>query len=176
MDQYLIAFGSNLGSRDLTISQAIALIGKQVGGILRVSHFYETAPIGNADQQFLNGALICQSTITCPFAVLRTLLAIEKSLGRTRETHWGNRTIDLDLIMWQRTDGESSRIVSPELSLPHPRCTERDFVLIPACEIAGDWQHPESGQCLSHYLNQLTTHTVQKKWEPQGPPPKMQNT
>jgi len=175
MDQYLIALGSNLGSRELTIARAIALIEEQVGKILIVSQLYETEPIGNADQQFLNGALVCQSRITSPFAVLATLLAIEKSLGRTRETYWGNRTIDLDIVLWRREDGKYPRIDTPELVLPHPRCTERDFVLVPACEIAGNWQYPESGQCLSGYLSLLKTHTIQKKWGPHGPPPKMQN-
>ncbi|MFW7377628.1 MAG: 2-amino-4-hydroxy-6-hydroxymethyldihydropteridine diphosphokinase [Oligoflexus sp.] len=176
MDQYLIAFGSNLGEREHWIRQAIALIEELIGNILKVSQVYETAPIGPADQSFLNGALVCQSRITSPFAVLEGLLSIEKRLGRIRDTFWGNRTIDLDLIAWKTGDGKFPLIETENLSLPHPRCIERDFVMVPVCEIASEWYFARSQQCFSAYLEKTQIKSIQKKWGSLGSPYNEQNT
>ena len=138
--EYLIAIGSNLGDREEHIQGAIELIGKSIGKPVRVATLYETAPVGAADQQFLNSALIVLSKLP-PAEVLQLLLNIEKVLGRLREVHWGNRTIDLDIILVKK-NGEPMSVSTESLNVPHPRLLERDFVLCPCAEIAPDWIHP----------------------------------
>lgn len=176
MDSYLIAIGSNLGDRMHNIREAQALIAARVGKILKVSSIYETLPVGNANQCFLNGALICQSLFKQPKQILKILLDIERDLGRVRETHWGNRTIDLDLILHQNSEGSFPLVQSKDLQIPHPRCTERDFVLVPACEIAGQWLLPPHQVPLSSYLPIVKIHSIQKNWGPCGPLEHSQNS
>lgn len=149
--EYLIALGSNLGNRLATLGQAINQIETRCGNTTARSSFYRTSPVGAADEEFINGAISVQS-IHPPEFVMTTLLSIEERLGRTREVHWGNRTIDLDLILAKKILGaefeavcENLIINSVGLQIPHPRMLERDFVLVPAAEIAPDWIHPISG-------------------------------
>ena len=128
----VIAIGSNLGDRELNIDSAVAEIAK----IIEVTHLstnYETDPVGGPDQpKYLNAVLIADSVIA-PHELLKSLLQIETRLGRTREVHWGPRTIDLDLIQYGSLLSKSE-----ELELPHPRAHERRFVLEPWFEIEPD--------------------------------------
>ncbi len=149
MHTYLIALGSNLGDRKYYIEQAIAAIRSQCGKVLEVAPFLETSPIGAADQLFINTALTLESTLE-PLSLLNILLKIELELGRERKEKWGNRPIDLDIILW-RSDAISQVYESPELSIPHPETLKRDFVLIPAKAIASDRIHPLTGQELGDY-------------------------
>ena len=150
--QYLIALGSNLGDRGDALRQAQQLILSRCGLIAACASTYETAPVGAADQKFLNSALICHSAID-PEEFLAELLAIEIELGRVRTVRWGNRTIDLDLLLCRRRDDvKPVAWESPSLTLPHPEILARDFVLVPAVEIAADWVHPASGRALEDEL------------------------
>ncbi|CAB4696036.1 MAG: 2-amino-4-hydroxy-6-hydroxymethyldihydropteridine diphosphokinase [Actinobacteria bacterium] len=136
----VIAIGSNLGDRELNIDSAVAEIAK----IIEVTHLstnYETDPVGGPDQpKYLNAVLIADSVIA-PHELLKSLLQIETRLGRTREVHWGPRTIDLDLIIY----GEEI-IDSADLVLPHPRAHERRFVLEPWAEIDPEAEIPSIGR------------------------------
>ena len=86
--------------------------------------------------QFLNG--VCQvRTSLAPLALLHILLAIEQEMGRVRLRHWGERNIDLDLLLY-----EDVVMDTPELILPHPDMQNRDFVLLPLAEIAPELVHP----------------------------------
>ena len=144
--QYLIAFGSNLGSRRNNIDKAIHEIQK-LGKNVCVSNIYETPPLGPADQNFLNGVMTVASPIP-PIILLENLLAIETMLGRTRHVRWGNRSIDLDIILASYNGQNIIAKNNNELILPHPEALNRNFVLVPATEIAGDWIHPTTGRTL----------------------------
>ena len=72
-----------------------------------------------------------------PLALLHTLLEIEQEMGRVRLRHWGERNIDLDLLLY-----EDVVMDTPELILPHPDMQNRDFVLLPLAEIAPELVHP----------------------------------
>jgi 2-amino-4-hydroxy-6-hydroxymethyldihydropteridine diphosphokinase len=139
----LVAFGANLGDRLAYIESALRHIGSQCGPVIALSSLYETAPIGNADQTFLNGALICQSLLE-PTDLMQRLLAIETELGRQRTTKWGNRTIDLDVILWQTPEGECYETSTPLLTIPHPEAAKRDFVMRPCLDIAAHWRYPKT--------------------------------
>jgi 2-amino-4-hydroxy-6-hydroxymethyldihydropteridine diphosphokinase len=150
--QYLIALGSNLGDRHRHICHAQDLIAELCGPIVAISSTFETAPMGAADQTFLNSTLICEATLA-PEDMLAKLLAIEVQLGRVRTVRWGNRTIDLDILLCQRTfDHQAICQDSATLNLPHPEILRRDFVLVPAAEIAGHWIYPHSQRTLEQEL------------------------
>lgn len=146
--RYLIALGANLGDREAMLARAVALIGERVGPVAARAKVYETAPVGAADQTFLNSALVCESALG-PDETLAALLAIETEMGRVRREKWGNRTIDLDVLMWEPEPGASRAWSSPTLTIPHPHLLDRDFALVPACDVAGDWRHPTTGRTLA---------------------------
>ena len=128
----VIALGANIGNPQEQIDLAIALLKESID-VKKVSSMYTTAPVGGVEQpDFINAVCIAESEL--PAADLLSLLhGIEKVLGRTREIHWGPRTIDLDLIQYG-----SILSYAEELTLPHPRAHERRFVLEPWQEIDPD--------------------------------------
>ena len=124
--------GANLGEREDTLRAAVAALGATEGvEVVAVSAFRETDPVGYLDQpRFLNGAVALETTLR-PRELLEALLAVERSLGRTREgPRFGPRTIDLDLLVY----GEEA-VDEPGLTVPHPRLQERRFALEPLAEL-----------------------------------------
>lgn len=132
-----IALGSNLGDKEKNLRRALLLLTQQGVEVVRVSSFLSTEPYGVTDQpQFLN-AVACVRTSLEPLALLDVLLATELAMGRVRLRHWGERNIDLDLLLY-----EDVVLDTPRLRLPHPDMQNRDFVLLPLAEIAPELKHP----------------------------------
>lgn len=132
-----IALGSNLGDKEKNLRRALLLLTQQGVEVVRVSSFLSTEPYGVTDQpQFLN-AVACVRTRLAPLALLDVLLATELAMGRVRLRHWGERNIDLDLLLY-----EDVVLDTPRLRLPHPDMQNRDFVLLPLAEIAPELKHP----------------------------------
>lgn len=132
-----IALGSNLGDKEKNLRRALLLLTQQGVEVVRVSSFLSTEPYGVTDQpQFLN-AVACVRTSLTPLALLDVLLATELAMGRVRLRHWGERNIDLDLLLY-----EDVVLDTPRLRLPHPDMQNRDFVLLPLAEIAPELKHP----------------------------------
>ena len=132
-----IALGSNLGDKEKNLRRAFVLLTQQGVEVVRVSSFLSTEPYGVTDQpQFLN-AVACVRTSLAPLALLDVLLATELAMGRVRLRHWGERNIDLDLLLY-----EDVVLDTPRLRLPHPDMQNRDFVLLPLAEIAPELKHP----------------------------------
>ena len=131
-----IALGSNLGDKEKNLRRALLLLTQQGVEVVRVSSFLSTEPYGVTDQpQFLN-AVACVRTSLAPLALLDVLLATELAMGRVRLRHWGERNIDLDLLLY-----EDVVLDTPRLHLPHPDMQNRDFVLLPLAEIAPELKH-----------------------------------
>ncbi len=108
--------------------------------MLAVSSLRETDPVGVLDQpRFLNGAARLQTELA-PRALLDSLLDVERALGRERAERWGPRTIDLDLLLYDRLV-----LDEPGLTLPHPRLHERRFALEPLAELAPGLELPGRG-------------------------------
>lgn len=139
--RYLVAIGANLEPRASFISDAIKLVRSRCGEVAVVSSFLETDPIGVADKPFLNGVFDLRSSLK-PDALLVALQDIEHQLGRKRTIRWGNRTIDLDIILWQG-NGVCKEFNNERLRIPHPSFRDRSFVMIPLAEIGSDWLLPE---------------------------------
>ncbi len=148
----MIGLGSNLGDRAALLEGALAALAATSGvRIGRVSSFRETEPVGGPPGQgpYLNAAAALETTLE-PIDLFRALQAIEARFGRVRTVRWGERTLDLDLLLF---DG---RIIdSPELTVPHPRLAERRFVLEPLAQIAPDAVEPVTGQTVSGLLREL---------------------
>ena len=137
MSEAYVALGSNLGDREENLRNALAHLSANEVEVVKVSTFIETEPYGVTDQPgFVNA--VCQvETKLEPLELLRLLLSIEQEMGRVRLRRWGERNIDLDLLLY-----EDACVVSEELTLPHPDMQNRDFVLLPLAEIAGEVVHP----------------------------------
>ena len=137
MSTAYVALGSNLGDREENLRSALKNLEANGVRVVKVSTFIETEPYGVTDQPgFVNA--VCQvETELEPLELLRLLLKIELEMGRVRIRRWGERNIDLDLLLY-----EDACVVSEELILPHPDMQNRDFVLLPLAEIAGKVVHP----------------------------------
>ena len=148
----LIGLGSNLGDRRATLLRAIAELDGSPGvSVGKVSAFHETEPVGGPPGQgpYLNAAASLETTLE-PRELLRLLHRIEARNGRTRDVHWGERTLDLDLLLYDDRIMETS-----ELSIPHPRMAGRRFVLEPLAEIAPGAVDPVTGKTVAMMLEDL---------------------
>jgi 2-amino-4-hydroxy-6-hydroxymethyldihydropteridine diphosphokinase len=134
-----IALGANIGDRLANLRRAIDLIGASDAStapitstikILRLSPLYESAPVGVTDQPaFLNAVLLAQTDLES-LPLLDALQAIEHTIGRRPGRRWGPRPIDLDILTY-----DDQRIDTERLTVPHPRLTERGFVLQPLADL-----------------------------------------
>jgi len=157
-----IALGSNLGNSLETLEGALDALRDAPGITVETySSWYRTAPVGGPSQpDYLNGCALVQTTLE-PHDLLATILGIETTFGRVRQVHWGPRTLDLDLLLY------GDRIIdTPTLEVPHPRMSQRAFVLMPLAEIAPDWIDPVSGQTIGHLLDRVDQSGVQKMTDP----------
>ncbi len=136
MAEALIALGGNLGDVRATLDAAIAKLcdGTDVRLLARSSD-YRTPPWGVEDQPEFVNACIAVTTAMSPHALLARAQAVEQAFGRdrTKERHWGPRSLDIDLLAY-----DDVALATPDLTLPHPRMFERAFVLVPLAEIAAD--------------------------------------
>lgn len=147
----ILALGSNMGNRQEYLKRAIEELEKRCGRITKTSSILETKAYGYTEQDdFLNMAL-CLETELAPHELLAELNAIEADLGRVREIHWGPRTIDLDIIYYEDFIVEDER-----LTIPHADLHNRDFVLKPVCEIAGDYFDPKRKKTVRELLEALS--------------------
>lgn len=154
MARCLIGLGSNLGDRHAALSAAVSRLRQDARLFLVAkSHWRETQPAGgpSGQQQFLNGAALVETSLPAQ-DVLDLLQQIETELGRMRETAWGSRAIDLDLLLYNE-----ERVKTPRLTVPHPRMAWRRFVLEPAAEIAGQMVHVETGWTIARLLGHLNS-------------------
>jgi 2-amino-4-hydroxy-6-hydroxymethyldihydropteridine diphosphokinase len=136
MAEALLGLGGNVGDVRATLDEAIALFadGQDVRLLARSSD-YSTPPWGVTDQPAFVNLAIAVETMLSPRELLTRALNVERALDRDRkrETRWGPRTVDIDLLAYGDV-----KLDEPALTLPHPRLFERAFVLVPLAEIAPD--------------------------------------
>lgn len=157
-----IALGSNLasrwGAREGNLREAVRRVGT-LGRVAAVSAFYDTAPVGFREQpDFLNAALLLETDLE-PLELMRSLLGIERAMGRDRSNALpkGPRIIDLDLLLMDDLvlNDARSEDGQVELTLPHPAMAARRFVLEPLAEIAPGMRDPATGRSVAELLAAL---------------------
>ncbi|HPO13764.1 MAG TPA: 2-amino-4-hydroxy-6-hydroxymethyldihydropteridine diphosphokinase [Candidatus Hydrogenedentes bacterium] len=143
-----LSLGSNLGDREVNLQRALEALEAVAGiAIIAKSHYYETEPVGVAEQpDFLNLAVEIETELA-PLELLNAVKEIEARLGRTPSEHWGPRVIDIDIILW----GERTVTTEP-LMVPHKEFRKRAFVLAPLAEIAPDAVDPVTGKTVTELL------------------------
>ena len=147
-----LALGSNLGDRARTLENAVTLLGKHLANV-RLSPIYETEPVGYLEQgKFLNAALE-GTTELGPRELLNACQEIEKQLGRERIIRNGPRTIDIDILFYGNT-----LLNEPDITIPHPRLHEREFVLKPLTDICPELVHPTIKKTVKELYEGLETH------------------
>lgn len=151
-----LGLGSNLGDRKSNIREALDRLSRNSDiRVKRVSSLYETAPVGVLDQPDFVNAVAAVETNLEPLELLRAVLDVEASMGRVRNSRWGPRVIDIDVLLY-----DNVRMCTSELTIPHPRMMERAFVIAPLAEIAPDLDLPDGrkpGDVLSDLLDQRVT-------------------
>ncbi|MCR5508059.1 MAG: 2-amino-4-hydroxy-6-hydroxymethyldihydropteridine diphosphokinase [Lachnospiraceae bacterium] len=146
-----IGLGSNMGDKKDIINEALSRMeGDDDIKVLERSSLIDTKPYGKTDQpDFLNGAVHIKTMYT-PLELLKCLNEIELLSGRVREEHWGPRTLDLDILLY-----DDIIMDTPDLTIPHYDMKNRDFVLKPLCEIASWLRHPVEGKTIREMLSSL---------------------
>lgn len=149
MAEIYLGLGSNLGDREENLQRAEEALAPDVV-IRKKSSLYETEPQYVVDQpRFLNRVL-CGVTKLAPHALLAFLKRIESDLGRVPSERFGPRLVDLDILYY-----EDKIVNDADLEIPHPRISEREFVLRPMLEIAPDFPHPVTGETTADMLKAL---------------------
>ena len=152
MNDILIGLGTNLGNRKKNLDEAISLLNAHESIVVEeVSSIYETTPVGYTEQaDFLNMVIKGQTSLK-PLDLLEACQTIEDELGRQKTILNGPRTIDLDILVYNKENRQLDN-----LRIPHPRMHERAFVLIPLYELDPDFIIPTSGKEVADLVDNLT--------------------
>jgi 2-amino-4-hydroxy-6-hydroxymethyldihydropteridine diphosphokinase len=132
-----LSLGSNIGDRGANLNVAIAALSSSSVRVRRVSAFYETEPVDYLAQDWFLNCVVEGETELPAGTLLRGLREIEMRMGSRKVIAKGPRILDIDILLY----GDET-IVTPELQVPHPRMTQRRFVLVPLVEIAPNLRHP----------------------------------
>lgn len=161
--QVFIGLGSNLDNPQQQILSAIDDIAAiEQTSLAQQSSLYSSPPMGPQDQPDYINAVIAVETELSPHDLLDALQQIEQKHGRIRKRHWGERTLDLDILLF------ADKVIEDErLTVPHPGISDRAFVVYPLAEIAPDLQIPGLGDlaeikanCLPGGLQQLDSNQL----------------
>jgi 2-amino-4-hydroxy-6-hydroxymethyldihydropteridine diphosphokinase len=126
-----LGLGANLGDRLAALQRAVDLLAEEGVRAVASSRVWETEPVGgpSAQPSYLNAVVRAETDLDA-YDVLSAANRVETALGRTREVRWGPRTIDIDVLLYDDLMHDD-----PELTIPHPRLTERAFVVLPLLDI-----------------------------------------
>jgi 2-amino-4-hydroxy-6-hydroxymethyldihydropteridine diphosphokinase len=178
VEKVYLGIGSNLGHREENLAQAIRRLGEPSppagAGLalpllrpLRASSIYETAPWGYADQPAFLNCVVEAETDLAPLALLALGQQVERELGRQPTFRYGPRLVDVDILLY----GDLV-LDLPDLQIPHPRMTQRAFVLVPLAELAPQLVYPALHPALRLTIAELARRVEGKdgvkRW---GPPP-----
>jgi 2-amino-4-hydroxy-6-hydroxymethyldihydropteridine diphosphokinase len=160
MHTAFLSLGSNVGDRSAQLREACERL-RDAGEVVRISSYYETEPMEFIAQPwFLNCVVELRTEIT-PVELMRTLLRIERAMGRERNQAKGPRNIDLDLLLY-----DDEMIATAELTLPHPAMHARRFVLVPLAEIAPAAMHPILRKNAGQLIADLPEGGEVRRWTP----------
>jgi 2-amino-4-hydroxy-6-hydroxymethyldihydropteridine diphosphokinase len=161
MKTVYLSLGTNLGDRERNLESALEKLAAPDLRILRISSVYETAPVDTTDPRWFLNLVVEAETDLFPMQLLWRAGKIEHSLGRVRTVVNGPRTIDIDILLYGR-----AVIRSPSLEVPHPRMTQRRFVLAPLAELAPDLHHPVTRRTIQELLDAAPEQSVRRLAKP----------
>ena len=148
-----------MGNRENNLQLAISLLTGLVGNLIKQSSIYETAAWGLENQPNFLNQIIILSTSQSPKLLMKTILKIEKKMGRERLVKMGPRIIDIDILFYE------NRIINkPSLTIPHPRIQFRRFVLVPLNELQPNYLHPILNKSVKDLLIACTDTLNVKKF------------
>ncbi len=155
-----VGIGSNLESPARQVERGIAALATIVDSLLVLqSGFYRTAPMGPIEQPDFVNAVAALLTQLEPHELLSALQAIEDSHGRVRDgERWGPRTLDLDLLSFS-----DATLTDDVLTLPHPGIAEREFVLLPWCDVAPHYRIPGLASVAELAASRVAGNSVSEK-------------
>src|SRR5713226_8130947 len=152
-----LSLGSNVGDREQMLQAAIDQLNSSQVRITRISSVYETEPQGQPNQRWFLNLVVEAETELFPRQLLARVAKIEQQLGRRRMLAKGPRTIDIDILFYG-----NFIIDTAELTIPHPRFSERRFVLAPMVELAPELRDPVSRRTMRDLLAGTTGQGVKK--------------
>ncbi len=154
-----LSLGSNVGDRAAQIARAVETLAAAGVRVLRQSSLYATEPVDFETQSWFLNCVVEAETGLMPRQLLRALQGVERALGRKKMVRRGPRAIDIDLLLYG-----SSVVRAAELEVPHPRMTERRFVLVPLSELAPALRHPTLHRTVAELLAETPDHSRVRRW------------
>ncbi|MFZ5353433.1 MAG: 2-amino-4-hydroxy-6-hydroxymethyldihydropteridine diphosphokinase [Bacillota bacterium] len=156
MSRAYLGIGSNIGDREANIVYALKMIeANEAIEIIKKSYMYETEPVGYKEQDWFYNIVVEIKTSLKPYELLDVCSNIEAELKRERLIRWGPRIIDVDILLY-----DDLHIDEVKLTIPHPRMTERAFVMVPLYEIADDLVI--HGQYIADIIKSLKGERIRK--------------
>jgi 2-amino-4-hydroxy-6-hydroxymethyldihydropteridine diphosphokinase len=161
MTKVFLSLGSNIGDRAANLNAAIAALASAGVRVRGVSAFYETEPVDYLKQDWFLNCVIEGETEVPGGALLAKLRNIEMRMGSKKAIAKGPRILDIDILLY----GDET-IVTEELQVPHPRMTQRRFVLVPLAEIAPDVKHPSWRATAAELLAATSDRSEVRRFDP----------
>ena len=121
-----LGLGSNVGDRTANLQNAV----EGLDGVVAISQIYETEPVGGVEQNAFHNIVVELATMLTAEDLLLRCHELERAARRVREVRWGPRTLDVDVLLYG-----DHRVETPDLIVPHPRMTDRNFVMVPLLEL-----------------------------------------
>ena len=154
---YYIALGTNVGNYINNFSHAIVEL-KKIGQVIKMANIYKSKPYGYLKQNFFYNSMVHLKSELLPTELMNKIQLIEKKLKKNKRIINGPRKIDLDIIFW-----DYKIFNSFELSIPHPRASERDFVLLPLQDITPNFRDPVSKFTVKELIKGLKNYYIIEK-------------
>jgi len=154
---YYIALGTNVGNYINNFSNAILEL-KKIGQVVKMANIYKSKPYGYLKQNFFYNTMVHLKSEILPIELINKIQLIERKLKKNKRLINGPRRIDLDIIFW-----DHKIIKIQELSIPHPRASERDFVLLPMQDIVKNFKDPVSKLTIKELILRLKNYYIIQK-------------
>ena len=151
---YYIALGTNVGNYINNFSNAIVEL-KKIGHVIKMANIYKSKPYGYLKQNFFYNTMVHLKSEILPIELINKIQLIERKLKKNKRIINGPRRIDLDIIFW-----DHKIIKIQELSIPHPRASERDFVLLPMQDIVQNFRDPVSKLTIKELILRLKNYYI----------------